>query len=157
MDLTAKGSSIILPHPYFNSLKSLESCYEYKGTSIYGVPTMFIELLKTQELKKFPLKSLKNGIIAGALCPESLLKRIKDILNIENLSVAYGMTETSPVSFMTRKEDSIKIKTETVGSILPHLEAKIVNSDGEVVDINNEGEFIVKGYSVMKGYYNKRR
>ena len=178
------GGSILLPSPGFDAVKSMEAVEKFKATSIYGVPTMFIEYLKVLENQRnlnsvnnsddmdsrnldnslnlknnngYDISSLDKGVMAGSLCPEILLKRVQNEMGIKNFTVAYGMTETSPISFFLKPEDSDIKKTTTVGSILEHNEARIVDEKGNILPINESGELEVKGYSVMLGYYNNKK
>lgn len=148
------GSTVIYPNYTFNADSCLDSIEKYKMTSVYGVPTMFLEMLKQQKAKPRDLRSLEHGVIAGSLCPEILLKRIHSEMDVKLVTVAYGMTETSPISFMTKKEDSMLKRTSTVGRIVANVEAKIVDEAGNTTAIGHPGELLVKGHSVMLGYYN---
>jgi fatty-acyl-CoA synthase len=148
------GSTVVYPSFTFNSDAALDAVEEYGCNTIYGVPTMFIDYMKKQKARPRNLRTMEKGVIAGSLCPEPLLRSIHDELNIKFLAVGYGMTETSPLSFLTRKEDSITHQTSTVGRILPHTEAKLIDEEGNTLPIGKQGELVVKGYSVMKGYYN---
>lgn len=146
------GSTVVYPSFAFSASDCLDAIEETKATVVYGVPAMFLELMRHQSNKARNLSSLEKGVIAGALCPEPLLKSIQKELHVKFLAVCYGMTETSPISFMTRRTDHVSKQTGSVGRILPHLEAKIVNEEGEIVPVGKRGEFMVKGHSVMKGY-----
>ncbi len=148
------GATIIYPNLSFNAEKTLQAVETYKGTTIYGVPTMFMNFLNQQEKSSYNLTSLQKGIMAGSICPEHLLSRVNKELNIAQLAVCYGMTETSPVSFMTRRNDSQDQKTTTVGKLMKHLEAKVVDEQGNILPTEVPGELLVKGYSIMAGYYN---
>ena len=148
------GSTILIPSATFNAEKALEAVSKYNASTIYGVPTMFNDYLKVQEKRQFNLGRLRAGIMAGSLCPEVLNNRVINELGVTGLAVAYGMTETSPISFMVRENDPLIKKTSTVGRIFPHLECKVVNEAGETVNIGEPGELLTKGYSVMKEYYN---
>ena len=147
------GSTVIYPGFSFNANNALDSIEEYQATGLYGVPTMFLEMIKQQNLKPRNLTSLEKGVIAGSLCPEKLLLKIQNDLHVKFIGVAYGMTETSPISYLTRREDSIEKQTQTVGRILPHMEGKVVDESGETLPIGHKGEYIIKGHSVMKGYF----
>lgn len=157
-NLTAltKGAAVLFPSPSFNAEKTMEAAYTHNATAMYGVPTMFMDYLKIQEEKKYKFNRLTKAIMAGSLCPEILLRRVADELGITDTAVAYGMTETSPISFMTLGSDPIDKKTKTVGRIMKHVEAKVVDKEGNILDTNQRGELMVKGYSVMLGYYNDR-
>jgi fatty-acyl-CoA synthase len=148
------GSAIVLPSPTFHAYKSLETTVKHECSVMYGVPTMFIEMIKSQKEHKFDLSSLRKSFIAGSICPEQLLKDKFTYLNISDVRVGYGMTETSPVSSLGCIDDPVEKKCLTVGKVLPHVEAKIINLDGTTVPIGETGELLVKGYLVMKEYYN---
>ena len=152
----SKGATILFPSPSFNAENAMEACYNHQATAIYGVPTMFLDYLRIREEKQYNFSQLNKAIMAGAICPQVLLNRVNKELGIKDVVVAYGMTETSPVSFMTHAKDPVNKKTQTVGKIMKHLEAKVVDSSGNIVDTEQKGELMVKGYSVMLGYYNDR-
>ncbi len=147
------GCTVLLPSSTFNGEKAMESVERHKATIIYGVPTMFIEFFKSLDQKSRNVSSLKGGIMAGSVCPEFLLQRIENDMGIKGFTVGYGMTETSPVSFIMKPSDSFEKKTKTVGCLLPHLEAKVVDSEGNIVKQGESGELMVKGYSVMMEYF----
>jgi len=147
------GATIIYPNLSFNASRTLQAIQDYKGTTVYGVPTMFISFLAEQEKSKYNLSSLRKGIMAGSTCPEHLLSKVQCDLNINHLAVCYGMTETSPVSFMTRRDDTPEHKTTTVGKAMKHLEAKVVDDQCRILPTETPGELLVRGYSVMAGYY----
>lgn len=147
------GSTLILPWPTFHPIKSLEVAEKYQCTTIYGVPTMFIEFIKVAKAQSFDLGRLNKSIMGGSNCPKQLILEMKEYLGIDYIHVVYGMTETSPVSFMVRRDDPIDKKSTTAGKIMDNIEAKIVSPDGQTVPIGEVGELAVKGYSVMPGYY----
>ena len=148
------GCTLVLPWPTFNAQKSLESIEKWKCTMVYGVPTMFIEMIKVKQTGQFDIGSLYKSVIAGSICPKQLILDMEKHLGIKDTHIAYGMTETSPVSFMMRNDDPIEKRSTTVGRIFNNVEAKILSSEGEPVEIGEKGEFAVKGYLVMHGYYN---
>jgi fatty-acyl-CoA synthase len=148
------GASMVLPSPIFNANRALEAIEKWKCTTVYGVPTMFIEMIKQQKQNNYAIESLYKSLIAGSICPKQLILDKEKYLGIENIHIAYGMTETSPVSFLMRQEDPFEKKCTSVGRIFPNVEAKIVSASGETVELGEKGEFAVKGYLVMPGYYN---
>lgn len=147
------GAACLYPNPIFSGPKTLDACSAYKATAVYGVPTMFIELINQQRERNLPLE-LRASLMAGSMCPESLLKSVQKELKIKDCIVGYGMTETSPISFLTLRGDTVENQTTTVGRLTDFLEAKIVDEQGNIVPIGEKGELCVRGYSVMKGYYN---
>jgi fatty-acyl-CoA synthase len=148
------GATLVLPWPTFNAMKSLQAIEKWKCTMVYGVPTMFIEMIKKIKERPYNIESLYKSVIAGSICPKPLILDKEKYLGITNVHIAYGMTETSPVSFMTRVDDPIEKKTTTVGRVLDNVQVKIVSPEGEIVKLGEKGEFAVKGYLVMHGYYN---
>ena len=123
-------------------------------TALHGVPTMFIAELDHPDFARFDLSTLRTGIMAGAPCPIEVMKRVVRQMHMHEVTIAYGMTETSPVSFQGAADDPLDKRVTTVGRILPHLEVKIVDADGNVVPVGEKGELCTKGYSVMQGYWN---
>jgi fatty-acyl-CoA synthase len=125
-------------------------------TSLYGVPTMFITELGHPQFGEFDLSSLRTGIMAGSPCPVEVMKRVAAEMNMSEVAICYGMTETSPVSTMTRRDDGLARRTETVGQVMPHLEVKIIDpGTGLVVRRGEPGELCTRGYSVMLGYWDE--
>lgn len=151
------GSAIIYPNATFDAEKSLEVLEQEKCTSLYGVPTMFIEVLNNQKKLQKHLPNLSKGIMAGAVCPKYLMDRCFDELNLKNLMIGYGMTELSPITHLTSPHDSIEKKTTTVGQILPHTETKIVDEEGNILLRNMKGEICSKGYGLFIGYYGNEK
>ena len=125
-----------------------------KCTSLYGVPTMFIAMLALPEFTSYDTSRLRTGIMAGSPCPVEIMKRVQRELHMEEVTICYGMTETSPVSLQTAVDDPMDKRTGTVGRVHPHLEVKIVDDDGKIVERNVPGELCTRGYSVMLGYWN---
>jgi fatty-acyl-CoA synthase len=115
---------------------------------------MFISILGHEQFRGFDLSSLRGGIMAGAPCPTEVMKAVMSEMNMVEVTIAYGMTETSPVSFQTRRKDSLQARVETVGRVMPHLEVKIVNDEGQIVPRGVSGELCIRGYAVMLGYWN---
>ncbi len=149
------GATMIYPSEGFDPLSVLKVVEQEKATAIYGVPTMFIALLEHPEFKKFNLKSLRTGIMAGSPCPIEVLIKVKSLMHMKDVQIAYGMTETSPVSTQTRIGSSIEKQVRTVGQVHPHLEIKIIDENsGLVVPLGQPGELCTRGYSVMLGYWN---
>ncbi|MDY0205956.1 MAG: AMP-binding protein [Pseudomonas sp.] len=148
------GSTIIYPSAAFDPVLTLRAVAEEKATVLYGVPTMFIAMLDNDELPKLDLSSLRTGIMAGAICPIEVMKRVISDMHMTEVQIAYGMTETSPVSTQTAADDNLEHRTTTVGRTQPHLESKIVNEEGRVVPRGEIGELCTRGYSVMLGYWN---
>jgi fatty-acyl-CoA synthase len=126
---------------------------EEKCTALHGVPTMFIGELDAPEFAQYDLSTLRTGIMAGAPCPIETMKRVVAQMNMHEVTIAYGMTETSPVSFQSSTDDPLDRRVTTVGRVQPHLEAKLVDLDGNVVPVGEKGELCTKGYSVMRGYW----
>ena len=147
------GSTIVFPAPVYDPLSTLQAVQEEKCTALHGVPTMFVTELDHPEFSSFDVSTLRTGLIAGAPCPEELMKRIIGEMHMENVLIGYGQTELSPVNHMTLPEDSLENRTQTVGRPIPHIEVKIVDADDRVVPIGEQGEICTRGYSVMKGYW----
>ncbi|MFF1945715.1 AMP-binding protein [Rhodococcus qingshengii] len=151
---TSHGAAMVIPGPAFDPRASLEAVQAEKCTSLYGVPTMFIAELALPDFDSFDLSSLRTGIMAGSPCPVEVMKQVIDRMGMSEVSICYGMTETSPVSLQTRSDDSIEQRTETVGRVGPHLEIKIVDpATGLTVARGEPGELCTRGYSVMLGYW----
>lgn len=148
------GSTLIYPSAAFEPLAVLEAVAEEKATALYGVPTMFIAELDHPERPRFDLSSLRTGIMAGATCPIEVMKRVIGEMHMSEVQIAYGMTETSPVSSQTAPDDDLERRTCSVGRTQPHLESKIVDEHGRVVPRGQIGELCTRGYSVMLGYWN---
>ncbi len=148
------GSTMVYPAEAFDPLATLQAVAEERCTALYGVPTMFIAQLDHAEFKKFDLKSLRTGIMAGSPCPIEVMKRVQSQMHMGEVTIAYGMTETSPVSTQCATDDPLEKRVSTVGQVLPHIEIKIVDAEGRIVPRGETGEFCTRGYSVMKGYWN---
>ncbi len=147
------GSTIVYASEAFDPGAVLETVATERCTALYGVPTMFIAELSHPDFGSFDLSSLRTGIMAGSPCPEAVMKRVIDEMHMSEVTIAYGMTETSPVSFQTGADDSLANRVGTVGRIQPHLEVKIVDEAGRVVPRGEPGELCTRGYSVMLGYW----
>jgi fatty-acyl-CoA synthase len=150
----SKGATMVFPGESFDPKITLDALDKEKCTALYGVPTMFVAML--QELDKTPrdLSRLRTGIMAGALCPIEVMKKVNTQMNMSEVTICYGMTETAPVSFQSFIDDPIDKRCETVGRVHPHLEVKIVDKLGQIVSIGTPGELCTRGYSVMNGYWN---
>ncbi len=148
------GATMIYPCEAFEPLAVLETLAEERCTAAYGVPTMFIAMLDHPRFADFDLSRLRTGIMAGSPCPVEVMKRVIDKMNMREVTIAYGMTETSPVSFQSGTGDPVERRVSTVGRVQPHLEVKIVDNDGRIVPRGVAGELCTRGYSVMLGYWN---
>ena len=148
------GACMVFPGEGFDPLATLQTVSEERCTALHGVPTMFIAQLDHPEFAKFDLSSLRTGIMAGSPCPIEVMKRAVAKMNLSEITIAYGMTETSPVSFQSSTTDPLERRVSTVGRIQPHLEVKIIDRDGRIVPTGTAGELLTRGYSVMLGYWN---
>ena len=152
---TSHGAAMIIPAPAFDPSATLEAVAAERATSLYGVPTMFIAELADPNFDSFDLSSLRTGIMAGSPCPVEVMKQVIERMGMREVCICYGMTETSPVSTQTRRDDTIDQRTATVGRVGPHLEVKIVDpATGLTVPRGEPGELCTRGYSVMLGYWN---
>ena len=153
------GGAIIIPAPSFKARETLKAVHSAKATSLYGVPTMFInELEEAHDHEEYgspyDLSTLRTGVMAGTSCPSKTMRDVMDKLNMTEIAICYGMTETSPVSFQTRADSPLDKRVNTVGQIMPHLEARVIDEDtGETLPRGAQGEVVVRGYSVMKEYW----
>ncbi len=151
---TTHGACIVIPAPAFDPLATLRAIAAERCTGVYGVPTMFIAMQNHPTFAEHDLTSLRTGIMAGSNCPVEVMKRCIDDMGISEVAIAYGMTETSPVSCQTRAEDDLDRRTATIGRVHPHLEVKIVDPrTGATLERGQPGEFCTRGYSVMLGYW----
>jgi len=149
------GATMVYPSEGFEPQTVLQAVQEERCTALYGVPTMFIGELDHPDFGTFDLSSLRTGVMAGSPCPIEVMKRVIKLMNMSEVEICYGMTETSPVSTQTRLDASVEKRVSTVGTIHPHLEIKIINPDTEkVVPLGSPGELCTRGYSVMLGYWN---
>ncbi len=148
------GSCMVFPGEGFDPLATLQTVAEERCTALHGVPTMFIAQLDHPEFDRFDLSSLRTGIMAGSPCPIEVMKRAVTKMHLSEITIAYGMTETSPVSLQSSTEDPLERRVSTVGRIQPHLEVKIVDLQGRIVPTGTAGELLTRGYSVMLGYWN---
>ena len=147
------GAAMVFPGESFDAGATLAAVAEERCTALHGVPTMFIAELDHPDFARFDLASLRTGIMAGSPCPIETMKRVVSQMHMREVTIAYGMTETSPVSFQSSTSDPLERRVSTVGRIQPHLEVKIVDADGQVVAVGEKGELCTRGYSVMKGYW----
>ncbi|MER5214281.1 AMP-binding protein [Streptomyces sp. NPDC002838] len=153
---TSHGACIVIPAPSFDPKATLEAVRQERCTSLYGVPTMFIAELNLPDFAAYDLSSLRTGIMAGSPCPVEVMKRVVAEMNMAEVSICYGMTETSPVSLQTRMDDDLEHRTATVGRVLPHIEVKVVDpATGVTQPRGAAGELCTRGYSVMLGYWNE--
>jgi fatty-acyl-CoA synthase len=153
---TSHGACMVIPAPAFDPLATLQAVQDEQCTSLYGVPTMFIAELEHPEFGKFDLTSLRTGIMAGSPCPIETMKRCVEELHMEEVTICYGMTETSPVSTQTGADDALEKRVGTVGRVHPHVEVKIVDpGSGAIVERGRPGELCTRAYSVMLGYWNE--
>jgi len=153
---TSHGATMVIPGPSFEAAQTLAAVAEERCTSLYGVPTMFIAELADPGFEGYDLSSLRTGIMAGSPCPVEVMKQVIERMGMTEVSICYGMTETSPVSLQTRSDDSIVQRTATVGRVGPHLEVKVVDpATGLTVPRGEPGELCTRGYSVMLGYWNQ--
>lgn len=148
------GATMVIPAPGFDPSVTLRTVQDERCTAVYGVPTMFIAMQSAPDFASYDLSSLRTGIMAGSICPVEVMKRCVDDMHMGEVSIAYGMTETSPVSCQTRVDDDLDRRTATIGRAAPHVEIKIVDPvTGETLPRGETGEFCTRGYSVMLGYW----
>jgi fatty-acyl-CoA synthase len=150
------GATMVLPSEGFEPLAALATVEAERCTALYGVPTMFIAELGHPEFARFDLSSLRTGIMAGSPCPIEVMRRVIAEMHMSEVTIAYGMTETSPVSFQSSRQDSLERRVSTVGRIHPHLEVKIIDAAGRIVPPGVPGELCTRGYSVMLGYWDEK-
>ncbi|MEM7250475.1 MAG: AMP-binding protein [Pseudomonadota bacterium] len=147
------GATMVFPAEAFDPDSTLRAVAAEQCTALYGVPTMFVAELEHPELASLDLSQLRTGIMAGAPCPTEVMKRCVSEMNLSEVTIAYGMTETSPVSFQSAVDDPLERRVSTVGRIQPHVECKVVDENGATVAPGTQGELCTRGYSVMKGYW----
>nr|WP_203614299.1 AMP-binding protein [Streptomyces sp. SID13726] len=153
---TSHGACMVIPAPSFDPAATLRAVERERCTSLYGVPTMFIAELNLPDFASYDLSSLRTGIMAGSPCPVEVMKRVVAEMHMAEVSICYGMTETSPVSLQTRRDDDLEHRTGTVGRVLPHIEVKVVDpATGVTQPRGTAGELCTRGYSVMLGYWNE--
>lgn len=156
MAVLCSGAEALYPSPTFEPLTSLKVASDKGATSLYGVPTMFIEMINQVERNPgiYDLSKVRGGIMAGSICPRPLMEKSRTFLNCNELCIAYGMTETSPVSVMTSSKDELEKQVSTVGRVMPNTECKLVDKSGRAVALGEIGEICTRGYLVMQGYWN---
>jgi fatty-acyl-CoA synthase len=147
------GATMVVPSEAFDAKEVLESIEAERCTALHGVPTMFIAVLQHPDFSRYNLTSLRTGIMAGSPCPIEVMRRVIHEMAMREITIGYGMTETSPLSFQSRPTDTIERRVSTVGRIHPHVEVKIVDDGGRIVPISYPGELCTRGYSVMRGYW----
>jgi fatty-acyl-CoA synthase len=151
---TTHGAAMVIPAPGFDPAVTLQTVQDERCTGVYGVPTMFIAMQNSPGFADYDLSTLRTGVMAGSICPVEVMKRCITDMNMAEVSIAYGMTETSPVSCQTRSDDDLDRRTATIGRAHPHVEVKIVDPvTGKTVERGVPGEFCTRGYSVMLGYW----
>ena len=147
------ASTMVFPGEGFDPLATLEAIAAEGCTALYGVPTMFIAQMEHKRFAEFDLTSLRTGIMAGTTCPIEVMRRAMASMNLTGITICYGMTETSPVSFQTSLDDEVERRVSTVGRVHPHLEVKVIDAEGRIVPRGVSGELCTRGYSVMLGYW----
>jgi len=151
---TTHGAAIVIPAPGFEPAATLRAVQQERCTSLYGVPTMFIAELALPDFASYDLSSLRTGIMAGSPCPVEVMKRVVSEMHMDEVTIAYGMTETSPVSAQTRADEELERRVSTVGRVHPHVEVKVIDPEtGRVLPRGTPGEMCTRGYSVMLGYW----
>lgn len=154
MAAVSHGSAMVFPGEGFDALATLEAATSEGCTALYGVPTMFIAALEHPRFFEFDLTQLRTGIMAGSPCPIEVMRKVIDRMHMRDITIGYGMTETSPLSFQSGGDDPLERRISTVGRIHPHVECKIVDAEGAVLPSGQPGELCTRGYSVMIGYWN---
>jgi fatty-acyl-CoA synthase len=153
---TTHGATMVIPAPGFDPAATLRAVAQERCTSLYGVPTMFIAELGVPDFDSYDLSSLRTGIMAGSPCPVEVMKQVVDRMGMTEVTICYGMTETSPVSTQTRADDTLDRRVSTVGRVHPHVEVKVVDPmTGRTSPRGEPGELCTRGYSVMLGYWNE--
>jgi fatty-acyl-CoA synthase len=147
------GATMVFPGEGFEPKAVLETVQAERCTALHGVPTMFIALLDHPDFGQYDLATLRTGIMAGSPCPAEVMSRVIERMHLREITIAYGMTETSPVSFQSSVEDPVPLRVATIGRVHPHLEVKIVDAEGRIVPRGATGELLTRGYSVMLGYW----
>lgn len=148
------GAKMVFPGEGFDPLATLKAVEAEGCTALHGVPTMFAAMLDHPEFVRFDLRSLRTGIMAGSICPASLMKRVMEDMHCSGITIGYGMTETSPISFQSDPDDPAAKRVATVGRIQPHVECKVIDKEGKTVPVGKQGQLLTRGYLVMKGYWN---
>jgi fatty-acyl-CoA synthase len=151
--IVTHGACIVIPSEAFDAGATLAAVADERCTSLYGVPTMFIAELADPSFATTDLSSLRTGIMAGSPCPVEVMKRVQSEMHMDEVTICYGMTETSPVSAQTQRDDPLDKRVGTVGQVHPHVEVKIIDPSGRIVQRGESGELCTRGYSVMLGYW----
>ncbi|HEX7437830.1 MAG TPA: AMP-binding protein, partial [Caldimonas sp.] len=149
----ASGATMVFPGEGFDAGDTLKSVARHRCTALHGVPTMFTAMLDDPGFAQHDLSSLRTGIMAGAPCPIETMRKVIAKMHMDQVTIAYGMTETSPISFQSSLDDPLERRVSTVGRIQPHLEVKIVDDAGRIVPVGQRGELCTRGYAVMRGYW----
>jgi len=149
------GAAMVFPGQAFDPVVVLKTVSDERCTALHGVPTMFLSMLDHEDFASFDLSSLRTGIAAGAPCPPAMMMRMIDQMNLADITIGYGMTETSPLSTQTRPGADIETRTDTVGQMLPHYEGRVIDGDGALVPLGQPGEYCSRGPGVMLGYWNQ--
>ncbi|SFR42936.1 AMP-binding protein [Litoreibacter janthinus] len=149
----AHGATMVVPGEGFEPRDTLQAVHDEKCTALFGVPTMFVTEMALPDFDNFDLSHLRTGIMAGAPCPRAIMERVQRDMHMTGVTIAYGMTETSPVSFQSGLDDPLDKRVGTVGRIHPHVEVKIIDETGATVPVGTQGELLTRGYSVMQGYW----
>ena len=149
----SKGAAMVFPGEAFDPVQTLDTLVKERCTALYGVPTMFVAMLQDLATTPRNLSYLRTGIMAGAPCPVDVMKQVNAQMNMKEVTICYGMTETAPLSFQSFVDDTTRQRCETVGRVHPHLEVKIIDDTGQIVPVGVQGELCTRGYSVMKGYW----
>ena len=149
----SKGATMVVPGEGFDPLATLRAVSEERCTALYGVPTMFVAELAVDDFETYDLGCLRTGIMAGAPCPIEVMRQVQSRMNMKEVTIAYGMTETSPVSFQSNVDDPLDKRVSSVGRVHPHVEVKVIDDNGETVPVGVQGELVTRGYSVMREYW----
>ncbi|MDT9600287.1 AMP-binding protein [Sphingosinicella rhizophila] len=153
LNCVTHGAAMVFPADSFDPAAVLRAVEAERCTALFGVPTMFIAELAEADFAQFDLTSLRTGVMAGAPCPEPVMRRVMGEMHMRDVAICYGMTETSPVSFQTRRDSGLQARVGSVGTVHPFIEAKVVGEDGAILKRGETGELLVRGYSVMRGYW----
>jgi fatty-acyl-CoA synthase len=149
------GAAMVFPGQAFDPAIVLKTVTDERCTALHGVPTMFLSMLDHPDFASFDLSSLRTGVAAGAPCPPAMMRRMIEQMNLADITIGYGMTETSPLSTQTRPGADLETRTDTVGQMLPHYEGRVIDGDGAIVPVGEPGEYCSRGPGVMLGYWNQ--
>ena len=153
LSCTAVGATMVFPGANFDAVETMSAIQQFRCTALHGVPTMFIAQLDHPEFRNYDVSSLRTGVMAGAPCPIETMRRVVSDMHMKEITIAYGMTETSPISFQSGVDDPLEKRVSTVGRIQPHVEVKIIDENGRIVPVGKQGELCTRGYLVMQGYW----